>query len=193
MGDDSSISRVRYAIDATDKVCFVDDAWGLFADANDGAELTRTTMLGRSLWECISDHTTRNLYQQIVARVRKGQPAQFTLRCDGPSCRRVLEMTIRAMDDGAVEFETRTISAEDREPVALLSRTAVRTTDLLRMCAWCNQVNVGTTTDQWVEVESAIERLRLFEQSGAPQVTHGICEPCLERMMGTIEQMGPVA
>jgi len=183
---------VRYAIDADDKICFVDDAWGLFAEANDGAELTRAAMLGRSLWDCISDHTTRTLYRQVIDRVRSGQLAEFTLRCDGPSCRRLLEMTITPAADGVVEFETRTISAEDRAPVPVLSRSTTRTVELLRMCAWCNQVNVGTGGDEWVEVEEAMERLRIFEDGTAPQVTHGICEPCLARMMQTIEAMEKV-
>lgn len=187
------MSRVRYAIDAADKICFVDDAWGLFATANDGPELTRAAMLGRSLWDCISDHTTRTLYRQVIARVRLGQLAEFTLRCDGPSCRRLLEMTITPAADGVVEFETRTIRAEDRVPVPVLSRSTARTVDLLRMCAWCNQVNLGTTEAEWVEVEQAMERLQIFEGGAMPHVTHGICEPCLERMMQTIEKMESVS
>lgn len=193
MSDDMRISNIRYAIDADDNLCFVDDAWGLFADANDGAHLTRATMLGKSLWECITDDTTRTLYQQIVARVRQGHLAQFTLRCDGPSCRRLLEMTITAAANGVVEFETRTVSAEDRAPVALLSRRTTRSSELLRMCAWCNQVNIGATTDEWVEVEDAMERLQCFEHGSVPQVTHGICGQCLEGMMATIGQMEGVA
>lgn len=191
MSTDADIPRIRYAIDAADKICFVDEAWARFAVANDGPELTRSAVIGTSLWDCIADHATRTLYQQVVARVRQGQIAEFSLRCDGPSCRRLLEMTIRAAADGGVEFETRTLSAEDRPSVPLLSRTAPRSSELLRMCAWCNQVNIGTDADQWVEVETAMEQLRIFEHDAAPRVTHGICEPCLERMMETIEQMGP--
>jgi hypothetical protein len=191
MSTDANNPRIRYAIDAADKICFVDDAWGVFAVANDGAELTRSAILGRSLWDCISDHTTRTLYRRVVARVRQGQIAELSLRCDGPSCRRLMEMTIRPAADGGVEFETRTLSAEDRATVPLMSRTAPRSSEMLRMCAWCNQVNIGTAVDQWVEVEAAMEHLRVFEHDAPPQLTHGICEPCLAHMMATIEQMAP--
>ncbi len=189
MRTDSNDAPVRYAIDAADKICFVDDAWGLFAEANNGTALTRSAMLGKSLWECISDPATRTLYKQLVARVRQGQLAEFSLRCDGPSCRRLLEMRISAAADGVVEFETRTVHAEDRPPQALLSPDTKRSSELLRACAWCNRVNVGTTGSEWVEVEDAVERLRLFERGLAPQLTHGICETCLEGVMGVIEKM----
>jgi hypothetical protein len=189
MGTESSDAPVRYAIDAADRICFVDDAWGSFATANDGAELTRSAVIGQSLWDCISDPATRALYKQLVARVRQGQIAEFTLRCDGPSCRRLLEMTITAAADGVVEFETRTVHAEQRAPQALLQRDTQRSSELLRACAWCNRVDVGTEVSEWVEVEDAIERLRLFERGLAPQLTHGICETCFEGMLGVIEKM----
>lgn len=191
MSTDADTPRIRYAIDAADRICFVDEAWGMFAIANDGPELTRSAVLGTSLWDCIADHATRTLYQQIIARVRQGQVAEFSLRCDGPSCRRLLEMTIRPAADGCVEFETRTVSAEERPTVPLMSRTGPRSSELLRMCAWCNQVNIGTDADHWVEIETAVEHLSIFEHDAAPQMTHGVCESCFERMMQTIQQMAP--
>jgi hypothetical protein len=189
MTPEPNLGTIRYAIDAADKICFVDDAWGLFADANDGADLSRSAMVGRSLWDCITDHATRTLYQQVVARVRQGQLAEFTLRCDGPSCRRLLQMTIRSAANGVVEFETRTVQVIPRTPQSLLDRGTPRSTALVRSCAWCNRINVGTTASEWVEVEDAVERLRLFERELAPQLTHGICETCLEGMMGVIRKL----
>lgn len=180
---------VRYVIDAEDKIAFVDDGWCRFAEANDGVELKGQAILGQSLWDSITDLTTRNLYQQIVSRVRQGKLARFTLRCDSPECRRLLEMTISARADGSVEFETRAVHVEDREPVALLSRKTLRSTDLLLACAWCNRVDVGSTSKEWMEVEDAMERLRLFELERVPQLTHGMCEACLASMMSTLETM----
>ena len=77
------LSGVRYAIDADDKICFVDEAWGRFAQANDGSELAQPAIIGQALWNHISDETTRKLYQQIVARVRKGQVARLFLNIHG--------------------------------------------------------------------------------------------------------------
>jgi len=50
--------------------------------------------------EFIADAAIRELYQQIARQVRPGQLMWFTLRCDGPACRRLLEMTISAEPGG---------------------------------------------------------------------------------------------
>lgn len=180
---------IRYIIDADDRIVYVDPAWSRFAEANDGGELRHPDILGQSLWDHVSDATTRTLYQRIVARVRQGKLARFTLRCDGPACRRLLEMTVRAAPDGSVTFETLPLSIEEREPQVVLSRGASRSTDLLRTCAWCNRVNVGTGTGEWVAVEDATDRLRLFEFRQLPQLTHGICEECLASMTQTLADL----
>src|SRR5690606_7906888 len=86
----------------------------------------------------------------------------------------------------AVEFQTHVLRVEHRTPVPLLARSTDRSSDLLRLCAWCNRVNVGSVLNQWVEVEEAMERLRLFERDRLPQLTHGICEPCLDAMLQTL-------
>lgn len=182
-------SDVRYAIDAEDNICFVDEGWYKFADANGGDRLEPPDILGRSLWDCISDPTTRDLYQQIVDRVRQGKSANFTLRCDSPECRRLLEMTISSGANGSVAFLTSVLSMEDRPPVALLSPKALRSTETLRVCAWCNRINLGAPSSDWVEVEDAAEQLDLFELELMPDLTHGICQPCYESMMGTLAKL----
>ena len=185
----STESIVRYGIDAQDKISFFDEGWSRFAEANDGAELTRPEILGRSLWDSITDPETCQIYQKIVSRVRQGKLARFTLRCDGPECRRLLEMKISAASDGSVEFESRTIGEEHRAPATLLSREMPRSAEMLRMCAWCNRLDVGFGSNDWVEVEDATERLQLFELEQVPQLTHGICDDCLESMTDTVDEL----
>ena len=48
------------------------------------------------------------------------------------------------------------------------------------MCSWCKRVDVEGA---WSDVEAAVQRLRLFELTSLPQITHGICEPCLGGML----------
>lgn len=180
---------VRYAINADDNICSFDEGWVQFASANDGPELAQPAIIGKSLWKYISDETTLKLYQQIVSRVREGRSARFSLRCDGPDCRRLLEMTVRAGEGNTVEFETRIVQLEQRAPVTLLSRNTPRSTRLLRVCAWCNRIETESGTGQWAEVEDAIEHLRLFELPIPPQLTHGICETCFDSMSKTVQSL----
>jgi len=182
---------VRYQINDRDEIIFVDEAWDRFAESNDGADATGNRLLGRVLWDFISDGATRQLYQQIVARVRQGNHAQFNLRCDGPSCKRHLEMTIRAAGPGIIEFATQTLHSETRAPMALLALGTPRSTKLLRACAWCNRIDVGS--DTWTEVEVAIEQLKLFEVGLMPQITHGICAACHAAMISTVNNLKPSA
>ncbi len=176
----NSPATIRYVINAEDQISFVDESWDRFADANDGAGLEGASILGRSLWDFIADAPTLQLYQQIVARVRQGRLTRFTLRCDAPSCRRLLEMTISARPDKAVEFQTQALRVEDRPAQPLLAPSTTCSAEILRACGWCNRINVDS--DHWVEVEDATERLLLFERPKMPQLSHGICETCLESM-----------
>ncbi len=182
---------VQYRIDEKDEITFVDESWPRFAEENDGVHLVGPGLLGRSLWDFITDAATRQLYEQILARVRKGQVAQFSLRCDGPACRRLLEMTITAGEAGAVEFATNPLRLEDRKPVPLLAAGTERSADFLRSCAWCNRIDVGG--GEWAEVEDAAERLRLFELHRMPRLTHTICEACLAAVKNTLANMPPIA
>ena len=168
--------NVCYKIDANDRISFVDEGWCRFAEENNGPELMPPSILGKSLWSHIADITTVNLYKQIVSRVRQGACSRFTLRCDGPDCKRLLEMTIDADPDGSVTFHTRPVSVEDRESLALLAAGSPRSREILRACSWCARIDTGD--GEWVEVEEATKRLRLFELESLPQLTHGICGSC---------------
>jgi len=152
---------------------------------NDGAELASNAVLGRVLWASISDEATRHLYQQIVERVRSGgNQAQFKLRCDSPSRRRHLQMTIRAVGTGIIEFETQSLGSDERPPLALLARATPCSTDLIRACSWCNRIDVGS--DSWMDAEGAVRKLELFEARRMPQLTHGICAACAATMASSL-------
>lgn len=178
---------VHYQINHRDEIIFVDDAWDRFAATNEGTKLGSKDILGRPLWDFITDATTRQLYKQILARVRQGSVAGFTLRCDGPSRKRLLEMTIRAQGPGSVEFATHTLQVEDRPPVLLLVGGRKRSDDMVKVCSWCNRVKVAR--GEWAEIEVALETLKTFESSAMPQVTHGMCDTCLAAMTKTVGGM----
>jgi hypothetical protein len=92
-------------------------------------------------------------------------------------------MNLRCDEDGKVEFRVRTISEENRPPQVLLEPSAARSDQLLRVCAWCKKIHLE---DRWVEVEEVTVRLRLFERSLLPLMTHGICELCHQGMSATL-------
>jgi len=178
-----------YRLNDRDEFVFVNEAWNEFASANGGDALVAPLLLGRPLWGFITDATTRQLYHDLLKRVRSGRPVQFQFRCDTPSLRRLLEMDVAVAPGGTTEFRTRVISEELREYQALLEPDRLTSDEFLHMCAWCKQVDIGA---EWVEVEEAVALLRLFEQPLLPQLTHGICQACYAKMMKVLEEPGAI-
>jgi hypothetical protein len=181
-----SPATVCYHVNDRDEIVSVNPEWDRFALANGGESVTADRVLGRRLWEFIADYTTRDLYRQILIRVRSGRTIRFTFRCDAPALSRVLEMDVSEAGDGTVRFLTRTLSEESRPAVPLPdpAETETRSEARLLVCGWCRKVAVG---ESWEEVEKAVAGLRLFEQVPMPRTTHGICEACYERVRETMD------
>jgi hypothetical protein len=177
--------EIHYQMNDRDEIVFVNQAWDTFASANCGEFLTRRHVLGRPLWEYITDHTTRVLYQDILARVRSGRSVRFNLRCDSPECRRLLEMDVSRGLNDVIEFRVRTLSQQAREPQPLFDSDRPHSNEFVRACGWCKKV---VASGRWVEVEEAVLLLGLFERPILPDVTHGICEDCSSRMVATARQ-----
>lgn len=176
--------EIVYRLDASDLIVAVSESWDPFARANAGEQVTAQAVVGRPLWDFVTDPTTREIYRQVLVRIRGGSPVQFTFRCDSPTCRRRLEMTVTATGDGGVEFRSRTLAIEARAAQPLVGASATEGSELLRVCGWCKRVDVD---GQWLEVEEAMAALQLLERLVPPPITHGICPACHDRMMATLE------
>ena len=145
-----------------------------------------TGWLLRLKMACIADPQTRHIYTLLIDRVREeGREARFNYRCDSPHCRRFMEMRInhiRTLDQ--VEFSSRVLRLERREPVNLIDFSLdKRSSEILNMCSWCKAVLVDQA---WVEVELAVERLGLLADPVLPQISHGMCPDCRNRMTGVV-------
>jgi FixJ family two-component response regulator len=170
---------VTFTIDRHDAIVDVNDSWTTFALANDAPELVRDRVLERSLWDFIVDPTTRQLYGDVLLRVRRGTPARFPFRCDSPTALRHLEMRLTPGPDDTVQLESVVLASELRVQQPLWDRHVWRREALVRACSWCKRVDAA---GEWVEVDEAIGRLRLFEHHDMPSVSHGICPDCFEVM-----------
>jgi hypothetical protein len=174
-----SITRTTcWQIDADDTIRHVDKGFVAFAMANHGAHLVGS-VTGKPIWGFLAGSETREIYQTIIQGVRsRNRAANVPYRCDSPDCRRFLEMTILPVAAGGLAFVSRTVREERRHPVPLLDPTLRRTDELLRMCAWCKQVD---TPEGWLDVEYAVARLGYFHNDVLPGITHGICPACCEQ------------
>jgi hypothetical protein len=171
-----------YRITPEDVIEFVNDAWLRFAAENGTSSLAQK-VLGTSLWDHISGEVVVHLSKALLGRVRESRcEATLPFRCDSPTVRRFMRMQVRPLPHRGVEFCT---WVEREEPylnrIHLLDPACPKNPEiLLRACAWCKKIYAGSC---WLEIEEAIDRLRLFDFASMPAITHGICEHCLQMMM----------
>ncbi|MBS1795011.1 MAG: hypothetical protein JSS81_14215 [Acidobacteria bacterium] len=168
-------TKVVYRIDSQDRIVFVNDVWQHFASENDAPDYAAEGVLNRSLWDFITDSTTRQFYQEVIKAARGEKPVTFNFRCDSAEYRRFMKMRVTG-ETGLVQFETETLAVEQRPPQPLLDRHSRRSGELVVICGWCKKINIGQAI--WKEVEHAIEALRVFEQEKIPQLSHGMCHGC---------------
>lgn len=172
-------SQTRYRIDAANRIVEVDSGWDCFATANGASHLTLERLRGRPLLEFFADQRLRYIYQLLIDSVREhGGARRLPFRCDGPECRRYMELNIRGTSSGFVDFCTRLVKEEPRQKVKLLMEDVTRDESFLTICSWCKKVKVDA--QKWLEVEQAIAHLDLFYAQRLPALTHGICQGCLE-------------
>ncbi len=172
-----AVDAIVFVVDAADAIASVNESWDRFALENDAPELTARHVVGRPLWDFVTDPMTRHVYAALLVRVRDGASAQFRYRCDSPTVRRVLELRMSPDDDRRVRFESVAIAVEGREPQPVWDRHRDRQLPLLRVCSWCERVRVDR---EWLEVEKAMPRLGALETP--PAVTHGMCDECAQAM-----------
>jgi len=177
----------NYRIDRDDILVCVSDNWNCFADENAGeASITETSVVGRALDEFIEDDDTRSLYALVLDSLRgRNRPVAFRFRCDSPAERRFCELRIMPGADGSIDFESRILRTESREPVRLLQTDVQRDPDeFLKACSTCKRIAVGD--DEWIEIEEAMQRLELDERERIPRITHGLCADCHARIIASL-------
>ena len=173
----TSLETIEYRIDHQGVIVHVSDSWTQFALDNGSPDIVSERVVGKLLLSFISDLETRYLYRVILDKVRtKGVPVVVTLRCDSPSLRRFLQLTISPLPSQAIQFLSHTLRTEPRESVPLLDPNRKHSNELLRMCSWCKQVLLPN--NRWVEVEEAVAELELFCLAVLPGLTHGMCPKC---------------
>lgn len=172
--------HILYRINEHDEIVFVNDEWSQVGVKNGAPDIVSGKILGHSLWSCISGDTIKDIYREILRQARAGQLMRFNFRCDSSDVRRFLELSISLVDNGDLQFKSRTIWAQARQPQMLFDANAPRGDDLLISCSWCKKIN--TAGETWEEVEDAVVSLGLFELELLPQLSHGMCSGCYRKI-----------
>lgn len=166
---------LSYVLDARDHIVEIKGPWDEFAASNDCPGLTRSVVLGRSLFDFVSADDAREVVSLLLARVRTAGPLDVGFRCDAPALRRFMRLELRPEPQSHVRSTSHVVREEGRPAQPLLDRALPRTGSVLMICSWCKKVLVR---DGWSEIEEAAEELGFLEADVLPQLSHGICPPC---------------
>ena len=173
---------IVYALDADDHLVAISPSWDAFARANDAPDLTRVTVLGRSLWDFIADDSTRTLYRAVLKDVRAGHRIELAIRCDSPDTQRHVALRLKASLTGVVTCHS--FIAEERSQasiVPLWNRAVPRGTAVIHACSWCKRVYFG---GRWCEAD-ALDWTALHT---LPNVSHGMCPTCEAEVMARLSR-----
>lgn len=169
------MSELIYRVDANDTFVFIGEGWNQFAAENGLPRLTGERLLKASLWDFLSDLTTRHIYRIWMHRVRQtSRSVSVPFRCDAPDRRRFMRMTIRLRPGDEIEFCSETLREETRPSVKVLDLSHPRHNEFIVMCSWCKKIKAP----DWVELEQGITQLGLLDAPRLPCVSHGICPEC---------------
>ena len=180
--------EIKYCINSEDLLISFNDLWSDFAKHNEAPQLEAGKIQGQSLWDHMHDLETRHIHGILLKRVREGIPILgVPFRCDAPHQRRYMKMSMTLTNEGLVEYCSTLIRVEPRQPIPLVHTAESAHTaedednSLLRMCSWCNKVDIDK--DTWVELEQAIDKLNLFEKPTMRKITHTICCACQKKLL----------
>ena len=173
---------LTYRIDSDDRISFLDARWDECASVAGRSAMTAANLIGRPFADFITGVEAKHVSDLLVRRARAGATVTVPFRCDAPDRRRYMSMTITGLSDRSVEFHTRLMREECREPQALIDGGIARSDSLVTVCSWCKKVKLD---EAWVEIEDAVGRLQLFDVAALPRITHGMCAACFESLATT--------
>jgi len=176
---DKSLNTYVYSINENDIITNFSNNFPSFARNNDWQlGMEPEAVLGCSIFDFISGAETQHLYKVLFEHCRKGKHIGYIpFRCDSPTERRFLELNLRLLPDSHIDIITVLVKTEPRSPVRILQTHTPRTEQFIRICSMCKKVIVD---DEWLEIEEALIRMKLFEQERLPRLTHGLCKSCYE-------------
>lgn len=178
-------AMIEYALNQENKITSVGGVWEEFAIANQGENLTKEEVLGESIFDYIRGAGIAKIYRALFEKVRKTQHGlSFNFRCDSPSCRRRMLLTLTPLPNQGIMCHTEILEAEPREYIPLLDKHVKRNESIVAVCCIC--ADIRTQDGNWVGIEEESRRMGWLENENIPQLSHGFCPTCYKAQMELI-------
>jgi hypothetical protein len=163
-----------YRVDGKDRILEVGGAWDTFAKSNDGEPAIGGRVIGTHLLDHISGDVSRMYVRTVFDAVRiLGRQATRAYRCDSPTQKRFMEMTVTPESAGSLLVEHRLLRAENFvRPLGFVPGIPGRTGTRVR-CSMCNRLKIGA---DWREIDHPTNEAF---STGPVAVVYGVCSSCL--------------
>lgn len=169
--------ELYYRLDPKDLIIEVGGPWDDFAKRNNGFRILAGQIEGQNLFSHITGDSTQMLMDVLLAKVRRHQnPVTHPYRCDSPTLKRFMEMTIEPDTYGFLNLRHRLLKSEPIASWAVVDAVVPGRTgqSIVIRCSMCNSVRMGK---EWVELETATQQGLTIEQ-GVMRVAYGVCSNC---------------
>ncbi len=161
--------------------------WNGFWIANGGA-VDAVNVVGRDITDFFTEGEVRDTYHELLLQVseRKRRLIQTDYRCDSPTLKRSMRLTVTPVQSGTetkhLLYQSILLAVEQRPAIPLFGRRAVGSNLLnaLKVCSICANIQwpAGTTAPdaEWIEPQE------YYQRGGLEDVllSHGFCPPCYE-------------
>ncbi len=179
-----------YWLDQHDIIRKVDDYWDNTLEDPTAKRVRKSEILGKPLFEFICDDITRMFIRTLLQSARLlMQPLCRPYRCDSPTEKRYLQMTIALESDGLLSVAHELIKTEPLfKPVffqTVSSSMANSQGGSHIRCSICNRVRLSRHIS-WQEVDS----LAVIAEAKHPiSVIYGVCSDCMSSLKSKTEKL----
>lgn len=147
-----------------------------------GSDFDFDTLLNKDFFKFLSLPELRILFRAIFKEVRgKDKVFETFYRCDSLQSKRKYRLRISHQDSKIIMEHF----LEEETPLDKAVKFNTKGELYLKMCSWCNKIYVSSKG--YVELEDAIQRLKLMEYESLPKITHEICQECLSKLVNEVE------
>ena len=178
------MSALSYTIDTQNMIVAVGGAWDDFARNNDGDKIVSTLIIGKKLNQFIhGDETLMFVLTMIMSARILNRPVHRPYRCDSPTLKRFMTMTVQPLGQGAVEVIHQELRSEPiKHTVHMVAAPAGSGTSYAKRCSVCNRVKLEGV---WSEVDEAVQAKRLVPTvASTVKVIYGVCPDCVSNRAG---------
>jgi hypothetical protein len=203
----AAIEGTAYAVDEAGTILGFSRGPFLPESGGDPAEpWDCTKVVGQCLFDLVQGAEVRDSYRTLHRAVWSGRRLSvgFEYRCDAPAIERRMRMSLSLIADGgeprAVLYQSIVLSETPRVALPLFDKDLIaslgRSTTarpLVTLCSYCQRVawpmDARTAERAWIEPAA------FYHRGGPPDavVSHGLCEDCFERVVGSALRPTPRA